>query len=150
MSVKDKVSDFISELQGDGENLFPYLANKDWKPGGNIYYSGPYWDEQEPIAAITTLLKGNWLPAGEQVNKFEAQFGKRFDFRYNLMVNSGSSANLVMVAALKKYFGWADGDEILVCACGFPTTINPIIQAGLKPVFLDIDCLLYTSPSPRD
>ena len=139
MSIKNKVSDFISELQGDGENLFPYLANKDWKPGNNIYYSGPYWDEQEPIAAITTLLNGKWLPAGEQVNKFEAQFGKKFDFRYNLMVNSGSSANLVMVAALKKYFRWDDGDEILVCACGFPTTINPIIQNGLKPVFVDID-----------
>ena len=139
MSIKNKVSDFISKLQGDGENLFPYLANKDWKPGNNIYYSGPYWDEQEPVAAITTLLSGNWLPAGEQVNKFEAQFGKRFDFKYNLMVNSGSSANLVMVAALKKYFGWADGDEILVCACGFPTTINPIIQNNLKPVFVDID-----------
>ena len=131
MSIKNKVSDFISKLQGDGENLFPYLANKDWKPGNNIYYSGPYWDEQEPVAAITTLLSGNWLPAGEQVNKFEAQFGKRFGFKYNLMVNSGSSANLVMVAALKKYFGWADGDEILVCACGFPTTINPIIQLSL-------------------
>ena len=139
MSIKNKVSDFISELQGDGENLFPYLANKDWKPGNNIYYSGPYWDEQEPIAAITTLLNGKWLPAGEQVNKFEAQFGKRFKFRHNLMVNSGSSANLVMVAALKKYFRWDDGDEILVCACGFPTTINPIIQNGLKPVFVDID-----------
>tara|TARA_B100000927_G_scaffold56206_1_gene43052 strand:+ start:841 stop:2139 length:1299 start_codon:yes stop_codon:yes gene_type:complete len=139
MSVKDKVSNFISELQDDGEKLFPYLANKSWKPGGNIYYSGPYWDDQEPIAAITTLLKGNWLPAGEEVNKFEKQFGKKFGFDYNIMVNSGSSANLVMIAALKKYFGWADGDEILVCACGFPTTINPIIQAGLKPVFLDID-----------
>ena len=44
MSIKEKVSDFISELQGDGENLFPYLPNKDWKPGKNIYYSGPYWD----------------------------------------------------------------------------------------------------------
>ena len=139
MSVKDKVSNFISELQDDGEKLFPYLANKSWKPGGNIYYSGPYWDDQEPIAAITTLLKGNWLPAGEEVNKFEKQFGKKFGFDYNIMVNSGSSANLVMIAALKKYFGWEDGDEILVCACGFPTTINPIIQAGLKPVFLDID-----------
>ena len=139
MSVKDKVSNFISELQDDGEKLFPYLANKSWKPGGNIYYSGPYWDDQEPIAAITTLLKGNWLPAGEEVNKFEKQFGKKFGFDYNIMVNSGSSANLVMIAALKKYFEWEDGDEILVCACGFPTTINPIIQAGLKPVFLDID-----------
>ena len=139
MSIKEKVSNFISELQGDGENLFPYLPNKDWKPGKNIYYSGPYWDEQEPIAAITTLLNGKWLPAGEQVNKFEAQFGKKFDFRYNLMVNSGSSANLVMIAALKKYFGWHDGDEILVCACGFATTINPILQNNLKPVFVDID-----------
>jgi dTDP-4-amino-4,6-dideoxygalactose transaminase len=44
------------------------------------------------------------LPAGEQVNKFEAEFGKRFQFRYNLMVNSGSSANLVMIAALKIFW----------------------------------------------
>ena len=55
------------------------------------------------------------------------------------MVNSGSSANLVMIAALKKYFGWVDGDEIIVSVCGFPTTLNPIIQNGLKPVFVDID-----------
>ena len=88
---------------------------------------------------ITTLLSGKWLPAGEEVNKFERAFSKRFEFDYSVMVNSGSSANLVMVAALKKYFGWQDGDEIIVCACGFPTTINPIIQNGLKPVFVDID-----------
>ena len=55
------------------------------------------------------------------------------------MVNSGSSANLVMIAALKKYFGWSDNDEIIVCACGFPTTINPIMQNRLKPVFVDIN-----------
>ena len=55
------------------------------------------------------------------------------------MVNSGSSANLVMVAALKKYFGWKDGDEIIVCSCGFATTVAPIVQCGLKPVFVDID-----------
>ena len=55
MSITNKVSNFISQLQDDGENLFPYLANKDWKPVNNIYYSGPYWDEQEPTAAITTL-----------------------------------------------------------------------------------------------
>ena len=139
MSINEKVASFVSDLQSDGENLFPYLANKDWKPGKQIFYSGPYWDEQEPIAAITTLLKGRWLPAGEEVNKFEAGFGKKFGHDYSVMVNSGSSANLVMIAALKKYFDWQDGDEILVCACGFPTTINPIIQAGLKPVFLDID-----------
>jgi CDP-6-deoxy-D-xylo-4-hexulose-3-dehydrase len=55
------------------------------------------------------------------------------------MVNSGSSANLVMIAALKKYFGWSDGDEIIVSCVGFPTTIAPIVQNGLKPVFVDID-----------
>lgn len=139
MSITDKVSKFIVELQQDGESLFPYLANKNWKRGDQIFYSGPYWDEQEVTAAITTLLQGKWLPAGEEVNKFERAFSKQFEFAHSVMVNSGSSANLVMIAALKKYFGWQDGDEIIVCACGFPTTINPIIQNGLTPVFVDID-----------
>ena len=135
MSVNDKVTKFISQLQRDKE----YLANKDWKRGDQIFYSGPYWDEREVAAAITTLLEGKWLPAGEEVNKFERAFSKMFDFKHSVMVNSGSSANLVMIAALKKYFDWQDGDEIIVCACGFPTTINPIIQNGLKPIFVDID-----------
>jgi len=139
MSVNDKVTKFISQLQRDKENLFPYLANKNWQRGDQIFYSGPYWDEREVAAAITTLLEGKWLPAGEEVNKFERAFSKMFDFKHSVMVNSGSSANLVMIAALKKYFDWQDGDEIIVCACGFPTTINPIIQNGLKPVFVDID-----------
>jgi CDP-6-deoxy-D-xylo-4-hexulose-3-dehydrase len=55
------------------------------------------------------------------------------------MVNSGSSANLVMIAALKQYFQWQDDDEIIVSVCGFPTTLNPIIQNNLKPVFVDIN-----------
>ena len=139
MSVNGKVTNFISQLQHEGENLFQYLANKDWKKGDQIFYSGPYWDEKEVAAAITTLLEGKWLPAGEEVNKFERAFSKMFEFKHSVMVNSGSSANLVMIAALKKYFDWQDGDEIIVCACGFPTTINPIIQNGLKPVFVDID-----------
>jgi hypothetical protein len=139
MSVTDKVSSFITQLQRDGEELFPYLANKNWKRGDQVFYSGPHWDEKEVTAAITTLLQGKWLPAGEEVNKFERAFSKQFEFAHSVMVNSGSSANLVMIAALKKYFDWQDGDEIIVCACGFPTTINPIIQNGLKPVFVDID-----------
>ncbi len=139
MSINQKVSEFISNLQNDNENLFPYLANHNWKKGNSIYYSGPYWDDQEVTAAITTLLTGKWLPAGDEVNKFERQFSKKFGFEHSLMVNSGSSANLVMIAALKKYFGWQDGDEIIVCVCGFPTTINPIIQNNLNPVFVDID-----------
>lgn len=139
MSVKQKVNEFIDSLQKDEENLFPYLANNNWSPGSPVYYSGPYWDEKEVASAITTLLSGKWSSAGEQVNKFEKEFSIKFGFDHSVMVNSGSSANLVMIAALKKYFGWKDGDEIIVCACGFPTTIAPVVQAGLKPVFVDID-----------
>jgi CDP-6-deoxy-D-xylo-4-hexulose-3-dehydrase len=140
MSVENQVSSFISQLQDKGENLFQYIHNNNYVKGeSNIYYSGPYWDEKEVVAAITTLLTGKWLPAGDEVNKFERQFSMKFGFKQSVMVNSGSSANLVMIAALKQYFGWQDGDEIIVCVCGFPTTINPIIQNNLKPVFVDID-----------
>ena len=139
MSVINKVQEFVDNLQKENNNLFPYIANANWKPGNSVYYSGPYWDEKEPIAAITTLLEGNWLPSGNEVNKFERSFSKKFGFEDSVMVNSGSSANLVMIAALKKYFDWQDNDEIIVCVCGFPTTINPIIQNNLKPVFVDID-----------
>ena len=138
-SIEDHIGTFIVNLKKAGYELFDYLPNQDWKPGDQILYAGPYWDDQEPTAAISSLLTGKWLPAGEKVNKFEREFSKRFDFKHSVMVNSGSSANLVMIAALKKYFGWADNDEIIVCACGFPTTINPIIQNGLKPVFVDVD-----------
>ena len=138
-NLSEQVDNFVFHLEKEGYKLFPYLPNQNWKKGDPIYYSGPYWDNQEPTAAITSLLSGKWLPAGESVNKFERAFSKQFEFKHSVMVNSGSSANLVMIAALKKYFDWKDGDEIIVCACGFPTTINPIIQAGLKPVFVDIN-----------
>ena len=139
MSLDYKILDFLNDLYKDEESLFPYLANKSWSKGKPIYYSGPYWENEEIVAAISTLLKGKWLSAGENVNKFEINFSKKFGFKRSLMVNSGSSANLVMIAALKKYFNWNSDSEIIVCACGFPTTVNPILQNQLKPIFVDID-----------
>ena len=140
MSLEQQIGDLISGLEQSGEKLFPYIHNNNYVKGqSNIYYSGPYWDNKEVEAAIKTLLTGKWLPSGEEVNKFERAFSKKFGFGHSVMVNSGSSANLVMIAALKKYFDWQDGDEIIVCVCGFPTTINPILQNNLKPVFVDID-----------
>lgn len=138
-SQKSQIANFLNSLADDNEEIFPYLANRNWKKGKQIFYSGPYWDNEEIIAAINTLISGKWLSAGENINKFEINFSKKFEFKRSVMVNSGSSANLVMIAALKKYFGWKNEDEIIVCACGFPTTVNPIIQNGLKPVFVDID-----------
>ena len=135
-----QVQDFLESISNE-EGLYPYMANRrEFIPGESpVYYSGPYWDNREIETIFNCFLKGKWLASGEEVNKFERLFSKKFNKQSSLMVNSGSSANLVMVAALKKYFGWADGDEIIVSCVGFPTTIAPIVQNGLKPVFVDID-----------
>ena len=135
------IDKFIESVKEVDDDIFPFMANKkEFVEGENsVYYSGPYWDDTEVRELIFSIMKGKWLSSGEKVNKFEREFSRRFKFDYSVMVNSGSSANLVMIAALKKYFNWQDGDEIIVCACGFPTTIAPIVQAGLKPVFVDIE-----------
>ena len=69
------------------------------------------------MAAIKTFIEGKWVVAGENVNKFERAFGKLFGAKFVQMVNSGSSANLVLISALKKYYGWEDGDEVIVGLC---------------------------------
>ena len=135
------INQFIQNAKEVDDDIFPFIANKEqFIPGkDSVYYSGPYWDDSEARELIYSIMKGKWLSSGEKVNKFEHEFSKKFNFKHSVMVNSGSSANLVMFAALKKHFGWQDGDEIIVCACGFATTVAPIVQNGLKPVFVDID-----------
>jgi CDP-6-deoxy-D-xylo-4-hexulose-3-dehydrase len=104
-------------------NTPKYLYNKNFEPGkSQVLYSGPYWDEQEILAAINTLISGKWIVTGENVYKFENKFSKMFGVKFSHMVNSGSSANLVLITALKKFFGWNDEDEIIVSPVGFPTT----------------------------
>jgi CDP-6-deoxy-D-xylo-4-hexulose-3-dehydrase len=76
---------------------------------------------------------------GEYVHKFQLRFAEMFGVKFAHMVNSGSSANLVLIAALKKHLGWQTGDEIIVSPVGFPTTIAPIVQNGLISVFADIE-----------
>ena len=135
-----QLQDFLESISNE-EGLYPYMPNgKPFIPGkSSVYYSGPYWDSKEIEAIFNCFLTGKWLASGEEVNKFERKFSKKFNKGSSLMVNSGSSANLVMIAALKKYYGWHDGDEIIVSCVGFPTTIAPIVQNGLKPVFVDIN-----------
>ena len=133
MTQESIVSKFIKDFAKSSNNPFPYLANKGSafdKSKDTVYYSGPYWDETEIAAAVEGLLSGFWLSSGEKVDKFERRFSKKFGFTESLMVNSGSSANLVMIAALKKYFDWQDGDEVIVSVVGFPTTTSAIIQNG--------------------
>lgn len=124
-----------------GNHVAPYIYNSNnFIPGETpVYYSGPYWDNKETEAAINAFLNGRWITTGENVFKFERLFGKRFNSKYNLMVNSGSSANLVLIAALKRRFKWTDDDEIIVSPVGFATTVSVLYQNRLKPVFVDIE-----------
>ena len=104
-----------------------------------VLYSGPYWNHLEIEAMLDSILNGDWIVSGSRVEKFQEEFSKKFNVKHSHMVNSGSSANLVMIAALKKRFRWNDGDEIIVSPVGFPTTIAPIVQNNLKPKFIDIE-----------
>ena len=123
------------------ENVKPkYVKNYDnYQYGEFVQYSGQLWDDKEIYAAIDTLLNGAWVTAGEKVARFQNMFSRRFNVKHSHMVNSGSSANLVLITAVKKHLKWQDGDEIIVSPVGFPTTIAPIIQNGMKPVFIDIE-----------
>jgi CDP-6-deoxy-D-xylo-4-hexulose-3-dehydrase len=118
-----------------------YLQNYDnFKPGEDyVMYSGQLWDEREMELALKAFLTGKWVSAGENVEKFQIRFSKKYNVKQSHMVNSGSSANLVMIGALKKYFKWQDNDEVIVSPVGFPTTIAPLMQNNLKPVFVDIE-----------
>lgn len=88
-----------------------------------------------------------WLTAGRFHEEFEGAFAKWMGQRFSLLVNSGSSANLVAFATLTspllKERAIQPGDEVITAATGFPTTINPIIQHGAVPVFLDVDVPTY-------
>lgn len=140
--IKVEIQNFIDDI-GSKHDILRFLynmKNTDFdKTKDKIFYSGPYWDNNEIIAIFETVLRGKWLVSGEKVNKFQRQFSKTFNHKESVMVNSGSSANLIMIEALKKYYSWEKGDEIIGSVVGFPTTTAPLVQTGLKPVFVDIN-----------
>ena len=140
-TIEEQLEEVISNI-GKEHSVLRYVYNNGSKfvPGVSpVYYSGPYWDNQEIIAAAKTLFTGAWLSSGEEVRKFEIAFSRKINQKNALMVNSGSSANLILITAAKKHFAWNDGDEIITSVVGFPTTVAPIVQNNLKPVFIDIE-----------
>lgn len=98
------------------------------------------WDKAE-VDAIHRVIESGMYSMGKEVAAFEKQFAEFTKSKYCLMVNSGSSANLVMVGAMfyKKQNPWKAGDEVLVPAVSWPTTYYPLYQYGLKLKFVDID-----------
>lgn len=137
--VNKLIDDLIGEL-GTNFNTLKYVYNKEFDPEkSTVYYSGPYWDNSEIKEAIKTLILGDWLSSGAKVNEFEFEFNKKFKQKFGVMVNSGSSANLVLIGALKKVLQWEDDDEIILSVVGFPTTLSAIMIHNLKPIFVDIE-----------
>lgn len=124
------VAEYIKEKQSD----LNWNSSKDW-----VSYSGPNYDEKEYVAAISTLLDG-WLIFGKNCRAFEEEFPKHLGKKHGSICNSGSSANLLMISSAKsrRTYRLKDGDKIITPVVCFPTTINPIIQNNLKPVFVDV------------
>ncbi len=108
--------------------------------------SGKVLDESDYVALVDSSLDG-WLTAGRFTEEFERQLAKFVGARGSVFVNSGSSANLLALTALTSpklgERALKPGDEVVTVAMGFPTTVNPIIQNGLKPVVVDVDLETY-------
>jgi CDP-6-deoxy-D-xylo-4-hexulose-3-dehydrase len=116
-------------------------ANKTWTAGKDfVNYAGAHFDSQEYVAGVESLLKG-WLAMGDDGLKFEREFPKHFGKSRGILTNSGSSSNLLMMSTLtsKRGYNLPKGTKVLMPIAGFPTTVNPTIQLGLEPVFVDIE-----------
>ncbi len=98
------------------------------------------WGKEE-VDAMQRVIASNSFTMGKEVNHFESDFASKFGSRYAVMVNSGSSANLLAVAALfyKKENPLKAGDEVIVPAVAWSTTYYPLLQYGLRPIFLDVE-----------
>jgi len=136
---KNEIDNFIKQMTEKYGVLPKFAHNMVAKDPKRVYYSGPYFDGSEISAAIETLLFGKWSSSGEVCARFEREFGKHINTKNSFFCNSGSSANLLLIAACKEYFKWQDGDEVIVSAVGFPTTVSALVQNGLVPVFIDIE-----------
>ena len=105
-----------------------------------------FWKLQENVLSredldslISFINETSRFTQFTKVREFEERFAEWQGCKYGVFVNSGSSANLVLINALKQIYGWLDGDEIIVPAVTWSTNIDPIMQCGLKPVFVDVN-----------
>lgn len=123
-----------------------HLKGNEYKEGDRISYAARVYDEEEMMNLVDSSLDF-WLTAGRYCDEFEKSFAEYLGVRYASLVNSGSSANLVAFMALTspklKERAIRRGDEVITVAAGFPTTVNPIIQYGAIPVFVDVTIPQY-------
>lgn len=129
MALKHPVKDFVA-----GESPVPV--------------TGKVFGEEEIFAAFSASADF-WLTSGPYTEKFESRFAKLVGMRHAYMVNSGSSANLLALSALTSprlgERALRPGDEVITVAAGFPTTVTPILQNGLVPVYVDVELATYVA-----
>jgi CDP-6-deoxy-D-xylo-4-hexulose-3-dehydrase len=135
--IKKDIFDKVKELYKLKKSKEEFIPGKTY-----IHYAGRIYDEKEIISLVDASLDF-WLTAGRYAKQFEEDFAKFLGLKYCILVNSGSSANLLALSSLTSpklnSKRLKPGDEVITVACGFPTTLNPIIQNNLIPVFIDVD-----------
>jgi CDP-6-deoxy-D-xylo-4-hexulose-3-dehydrase len=138
--IREEIFEKIKELY-DLKNIDNFIPGKT-----TINYAGRSFDEKEIMSLVDSSLDF-WLTTGRYAKQFEEDLAKFIKIEYCLLTNSGSSANLLAISALTSpKLGdkrLKKGDEVITTACGFPTTLNPIIQNNLTPVFLDVEMGTY-------
>ncbi len=139
-AIKEMVAEYYREFKAPQESM------ENFKPGDRISYASRVYDEKE-MQSLTDAMLDFWLTAGRFSDRFEREFAKWIGVKYAHLVNSGSSANLIAFMALTApELGERQirpGDEVITVACGFPTTVTPIIQYGAIPVFVDVTVPQY-------
>lgn len=117
-----------------------------FRPGDRISYASRVFDEKE-MCSLTDAMLDFWLTTGRFSEQFEKEFAEWIGVKYAHLVNSGSSANLLAFTVLTApELGERQikrGDEVITVACAFPTTVNPVIQYGAVPVFVDVTIPQY-------
>lgn len=141
--VMDEVRKYHRDVQDD----------RGFVPGTTeIWPSGAVLDEEDRLALVEAALDMR-IAAGRSSRKFESQFARKLKRRKAHLTNSGSSANLLATTALTSHLledrRLRPGDEVITVAAGFPTTVNPILQNGLIPVFVDVELGTYNTTADR-
>src|SRR5476649_1920465 len=143
--TKEQLRDEIKRLTAEYHRLA--FQRGEFRPGEDqVQVSGMVFDADEMEHLIDASLDF-WLTTGRFADQFEREFPRFIGVRECSLVNSGSSANLCALTALTSpQLGdrqLKPGDEVITVAAGFPTTVNPIVQNGLVPVFLDVTAPTY-------
>jgi CDP-6-deoxy-D-xylo-4-hexulose-3-dehydrase len=140
-SLRLRIRELVSQYHMAAFPTPPFVPRENSAP-----VSGRVFDETEIQSLVDSALDF-WLTTGRFAAEFERDFAKFMNVRSASLVNSGSSANLLALSALTSpKLGdrrLRPGDEVITVAAGFPTTLNPILQNGLKPVFVDVEIPTY-------